>query len=61
MEVQLDSSVLNLIASVEADLNKAINEALNLWLKQKIIVCPITNQFCKFPDGSCNECPVSQK
>jgi hypothetical protein len=61
MEIQLDSSVVNLVALVEKDLSKAINEALNLWLKQKIIVCPITNKFCKFPNGTCNECPISQK
>ena len=61
MEIQVDSQVLNLVASVETDLNKAINEALNLWLKQKIVVCPIINQFCKSPGRPCNECSVSEK
>jgi hypothetical protein len=61
MEVQLDSKILNLVASVETDLNKAINEALNLWLKRRIIICPITNQFCKFPNMPCNVCSISKK
>ena len=61
MEIQVDSKVLHLVTSLKIDLNKAINEALTLWLKQKIIVCPITNQFCTFPAGPCNDCSVSQK
>ena len=61
MEIQVDPKILDLIASLEKDLTKAINEALTLWLKKRIIVCPITNQFCKFIDGSCNDCSVAKK
>ena len=61
MEIQVDSEILNLVSSLEKDLNSAINEALTLWLKRKIIVCPITNQFCKFPSHPCNDCSLSMK
>jgi len=60
MEVQLNPKILKLVTSLETDLNKAIHEALNLWLKKRLIVCPITNQFCERGHGSCNDCPVME-
>ena len=35
MEIQVDSKVLHLVTSLEIDINKAVKEALTLWLKQK--------------------------
>ena len=61
MEIKVDPNILDLIASLEKDLQKAINEALTLWLRKRLIVCPITNQFCKFVDGSCNDCSVTKE
>ena len=61
MEVLLDPKILYLVSSLEKDLPKAINEALTLWLKKRIIVCPITNHFCKIINGSCNDCSVAKK
>jgi len=61
MEIQVDSKILNLIASLETDLNKVIKEALTLWLKERIIICPISGQFCKHDDGPCNDCSVATK
>jgi hypothetical protein len=58
---RVDPKILNLVVSLEKDLNAAINEALNLWLKQRVTVCPITNQFCKFIDGSCNDCTLTKE
>ena len=61
MEIQLDPKTLTLVTSLEADLNKAIHEALTLWLKKKVIVCPITNQFCMHGHGPCNDCSITEK
>lgn len=61
MEIQLDPKILDLVTSLEKDLPKAINESLTLWLRKRLLVCPITNQFCKFNNGSCNDCAVTKK
>jgi hypothetical protein len=61
MEIQLDSKILSLAASLEIDLTKVINEALTIWLKKRLPVCPITKQFCEYPKGSCNDCPMAGK
>ena len=61
LKIQLDSNMLNLVTSVEIDVTKAVHEALNLWLKERVLVCPITNQFCKYPEGPCNDCSLAKK
>ena len=58
MEIQLDPKILNLVKSLETDLSKAIHEALNLWLKKRLIICPVTNKFCEHGKSSCNDCSV---
>jgi len=55
-EIQLNPKTLSLVTSLEADLNKAISEALDLWLKNRVTVCPITNKFCDRGHGQCNDC-----
>jgi hypothetical protein len=60
MEIQLNPKLLSLVTSLETDLNKAINEALDLWLKKRVIICPITNQFCERGHGPCNDCSVTR-
>ena len=61
MDIRLDSKILNLVTSLETDLTKAINEALTMWLKERLLVCPMTNQFCKYPEGPCNDCSLTKK
>ena len=56
MQTLVDTKLLELAQSVEKDFNKILNEAINLWLKEKILTCPITQKFCKDPKISCNEC-----
>ncbi len=58
MKIQLDSDILNLVTSVETDVTKAVHEALNLWLKEKVTVCPITKDFCINPKSPCNDCTL---
>ena len=60
MKVQLDSNVLSLVTSVESDVNKAVHEALNLWLKERLTVCPITHEFCVNPNSPCNDCNLAK-
>ena len=61
MEIMLDSQIVNLVSSLETDLTKVIHEALAIWLKERLTVCPITKQFCTSTDGPCNDCAVTQK
>lgn len=56
MQTLVDPKLLELTQSIEKDFNKVINEAINLWLKEKILTCPITQKFCKNQQISCNEC-----
>ena len=58
MEVNVEKGLLNLIASVEKDISKVIPEALHLWLKQRIPICPITENLCINIKGSCNNCQL---
>lgn len=60
LEIELNPTVLQLITSVEEDVSKVVNEAVNLWLKKHVPICPISNRFCVYIKGSCNECPVSE-
>jgi hypothetical protein len=59
MEVQIEPNLLSHILEVEKDISKAISEALNLWLKEKVLTCPITNNFCVTPAISCNACSLT--
>jgi hypothetical protein len=56
MQTLVDPQLLELIQSVEKDVSKVINEAINLWLKEKILTCPLSENFCKNPQIACNEC-----
>jgi hypothetical protein len=60
VNIRIDPEILNLVCSLEKDLTKALNEALNLWLKKRLTTCPITNQFCKSTDGPCNDCALTK-
>jgi hypothetical protein len=46
---------------MEKDVSKAICEALDLWLKEKIITCPITNKLCVNMNQPCNNCEIARK
>lgn len=61
MKIQLEPSMVNLVKSLEKDVSKAVHEALNLWLRERLTVCPITNQLCINPNMPCNDCPVTKK
>jgi len=61
MEIQLDSKIVKLVTLLEIDITMAINEALTMWLKKRLPVCPITNQLCEYPQGSCNHCHIAKK
>jgi len=61
MEIQLDSKIVKLVTLLEIDITMAINEALTIWLKKRLPVCPITNLLCEYPQGSCNHCPIAEK
>ena len=61
LKIQVNSQLLHLATTVEKDVAKAVNEALHLWLKKKIITCPITNSFCTNVNGTCNECEVTKR
>jgi hypothetical protein len=56
MSIKIDQKLLRLIASVEDDISKVISEALKLWLRTKILVCPMNNELCE--KSSCNNCLV---
>jgi hypothetical protein len=58
MEIRVNPKILKLVTSLETNVTKAINEALNLWLREKITICPITNQFCIRNNEPCNDCPI---
>jgi hypothetical protein len=60
MEIKIESHLLDLIASTKVEISKVIPEALNLWLKDKLIICPITRSFC-ISNKPCNECKKIQK
>ena len=60
MDVQLEPKLLRLVAAFEEDMSKAISEALTLWLKLKVPICPITENFYENIEGSCNDCTVAR-
>jgi len=60
MEIDIDSRILTLVSSIESDLKKAVDEGLFLWLKTRLTICPITNDFCQSPNTSCNDCRLSK-
>jgi hypothetical protein len=60
VNIQVNSKLLQLATSVEKDVSKVVNEALYLWLKKQIIICPVTNGFCININGPCNECDIAR-
>jgi hypothetical protein len=58
LEIHLDSDVVDRVFLVEKNISKAVNEALNLWLKERISMCPITKDFCINPCDSCKGCDI---
>lgn len=60
VSIQVSPKLLDLATSVEKDVTKAVNEALQLWLKKKIVTCPITNRFCINPNQPCNDCEITK-
>jgi len=60
MEIDIDSKILTLVSSIESDLKKAVDEGLFLWLKTRLNVCPITEDFCASSNNSCNDCSLSK-
>jgi hypothetical protein len=58
MQVDADPKLIKLVESVGENIIIAVNEGLNLWLKQKLITCPITKKFCTNNLNPCNECPT---
>jgi hypothetical protein len=60
MEVDIDSKILTLVSSIESDMKKAVDEGLFLWLKTRLTICPLTNDFCVSPNTSCNHCSISK-
>ena len=58
LEIHINSDVVDQIASVEKNFSKAINDALNMWLKEKISKCPTTKDFCINPSDSCKGCKI---
>ena len=61
VNIHVNSKLLHLATSVEKDVSKVVNEALYLWLKKKIIICPVTNRFCTNVNNPCNDCDVTSK
>ncbi len=61
MEIEIDSKILTLVSSIESDLKKAVDEGLFLWLKTRLTVCPITQEFCVAPNTPCNDCSLTKK
>lgn len=61
VKIQLESNIVNRITLLEKDVTKAVHEALNLWLKERLTVCPITDQFCINPNTPCNDCSLTKK
>jgi hypothetical protein len=57
----MNPEILQLIATLEKDVSEVVHEALDLWLKEKMPICPLTNRFCVSVQGSCNECSVAMK
>jgi hypothetical protein len=54
----LSSEVVDQVASVEKNFSKAVNEALKLWLNEKLTMCPITKDFCINQNNPCNGCKI---
>lgn len=61
MEVQVDPKLLRLVESQSENLVQAVNEALKLWLEQKLTTCPITKKICTNNRIPCNECSIYTK
>ena len=58
LKIQINSIIVDQVTLVEKNFSKAVNEALNLWLKEKISICPTTKEFCINPSDSCKGCKI---
>lgn len=58
LEIHINSMIVDRVTLVEKNLSKAVNEALNLWLKEKISLCPTTKEFCINTSDSCKGCKI---
>ena len=56
LEIPVNPKLLKLVESLDENIVKAIDEGLNLWLKEKLTRCPVTNKFCTNNQNPCNEC-----
>lgn len=61
MEVRVDPRIMDRVLAIEGDVSKAVSEALVSWLKERVPTCPITENLCRDPKGSCNECPETDR
>ena len=61
MEIQIEPRLLRIIATIDGDFSKVVSEALNLWLRGKILTCPISNDFCANLRGPCNDCFIMNR
>ena len=61
MEVRIDPKILGLVADVDTDISRVMSEALDLWLRERLPKCPITEDFCENLRGSCNNCSVTSR
>ena len=60
MEIEVNPELLRLIATLERDISEVVHEALTLWLRERILICPITDRFCENVKKSCNECTIAE-
>lgn len=61
MQVLVDPRLLKLVESLGENIVKAVDEGLNLWLKEKLTTCPVTKKFCTNNQNPCNECNTFTK
>lgn len=60
MEIEIDPKLLRLISTFEVDISEVVKQALTLWLRERILICPITKRFCVNMNVSCNECAIAK-
>jgi len=61
MDILVDPALLTLVESIDNDIPKVVTEALNLWIKEKLITRPITKKHCTNNKNPCNECSTFTK
>ncbi|MGD8546044.1 MAG: hypothetical protein PVH12_07710 [Candidatus Bathyarchaeota archaeon] len=60
MEIEIDPQLLRLISTFEVDISEVVKQALTLWLRERILTCPITKRFCVNINESCNKCTIAK-